>query len=50
MLEMAKNTLKGHKNVRYIQADLDDYEFDMKYDAVISSLTVHHLKMERIYE
>ena len=46
MLEIAKGKLKGHRNTRFIQADIYGYEFDMKYDAIISSLTLHHLNSD----
>lgn len=33
----------AHKNFRYIEADYLTYDFDEKYDLVVSSLSIHHL-------
>jgi len=43
MLEMAKIKLSGYSNVRYIRADLTQFDFDDRYDLVVSSLALHHL-------
>lgn len=43
MLDVAKERFKANPNVTYIIDDYTKYEFDKKYDAVISSLSIHHL-------
>lgn len=43
MLEMAKAKLSGYPDVRYIRADLTHFDFDDRYDFVVSSLALHHL-------
>ncbi|MDR0198469.1 MAG: class I SAM-dependent methyltransferase [Methanomassiliicoccaceae archaeon] len=40
MLDIAKE--KVGREMRYVQADLDHYEFDERYDLVVSSLALHH--------
>jgi tRNA (cmo5U34)-methyltransferase len=44
MLEMAKKKLSGFSGITYEQADLVNYRFKEKYDAVVSSLAMHHLE------
>jgi len=46
MLEMAKLKLSTGPSIRYQLADFRSYEFDEKYDAVVSSLALHHLEDE----
>ncbi len=43
MLETAKTKMKGFDNVEFEQADLSRYDFKEKYDAIVSSLALHHL-------
>ncbi len=43
MLEMAKKKLGGFPGIKYQQADLIDYKFRGKYNAVVSSLAFHHM-------
>lgn len=43
MLDCAKNRMEGRANVRYVLADLYDFEFDGPYDLVVSSLALHHV-------
>lgn len=42
MIKMAKIKMQGHDDIAYVVADFCDFEFD-KYDAVVSSLALHHL-------
>jgi len=42
MLELAKERLKGH-GVKFVLADIYDFELDGPYDMVISSLALHHI-------
>ena len=43
MLKAAKTRFEGHSNVKYIAADYTAYRPEERYDAVISSLSIHHL-------
>ena len=43
MLKMAERKLVDAKEVRFINCDFYKFEFDKKYDAVVSSLALHHL-------
>lgn len=43
MIEMSKLKLSDYSDVRYQIGDFSDYEFDDTYDAVVSSLALHHL-------
>ena len=46
MLDTAREKLKAYPDVEYIQADASSYRFDRKYDAIVSSLTLHHLETD----
>jgi tRNA (cmo5U34)-methyltransferase len=58
MIAIARSKLARHPHVNYVTADINDFEFDNKYDAIISSLSLHHLASDdskrdvyhRIYE
>jgi tRNA (cmo5U34)-methyltransferase len=43
MIEMSKIKLSNYRDVRYQVGNFTDYEFDNTYDAVVSSLALHHL-------
>jgi tRNA (cmo5U34)-methyltransferase len=43
MLNLAKERMKDHRNVRYVLSDLYDFEFDGPYDLIVSSLALHHV-------
>jgi tRNA (cmo5U34)-methyltransferase len=43
MLAMARGKLGSNPDVRYQLANFETYEFDAQYDAVVSSLALHHL-------
>ncbi len=43
MLEVAKERFEGNKNFKFIAADYTKYNFDEKYDIIISALSIHHL-------
>ena len=44
MIETAKIKLAQYKNVEYIVEDFYNYNFEKKYDVVVTSLALHHLK------
>jgi tRNA (cmo5U34)-methyltransferase len=46
MLAVAKKKLARFTGVEYIEADAMAYKFDRKYDAIVSSLTLHHLESD----
>ncbi|REK74933.1 class I SAM-dependent methyltransferase [Paenibacillus paeoniae] len=46
MLEKAKARFADNDNLTYIAADYLTYEFGRTYDAVVSSLSIHHLTHE----
>lgn len=46
MLEIAKNRFRGNSKVKYIEADYSKYDFEEKYDMVVSALSIHHLEDE----
>jgi len=43
MLEVSKLRFKDFSNIKYIAHDYSTYNFDEKYDIIISSLSIHHL-------
>ena len=43
MIAMARGKLAHHSHVRYIVGDFKTFEFDGPYEAVVSSLALHHL-------
>jgi tRNA (cmo5U34)-methyltransferase len=46
MLAIAEEKLKSFPGVEYVVADVSSYKFDRKYDAIVSSLTLHHLETD----
>jgi tRNA (cmo5U34)-methyltransferase len=44
MLAVAGKKLASFRGVEYVVADALAYKFDRKYDAIVSSLTLHHLE------
>lgn len=43
MIEIAKNKLSDYETVEYIVGDFTQMQIETKYDAVISSLALHHI-------
>ncbi len=43
MLQIAAERLRDTKNASFINSSFYDFSFDKKYDAVVSSLALHHL-------
>ena len=54
MLKMAKNKLQKYTDITYVLSDFNNLKFNKKYDLVVSSLALHHLKTDedkkRIYK
>jgi tRNA (cmo5U34)-methyltransferase len=58
MIAMARSKLADYRDVSYVISDINTLEFDGTYDAVVSSLALHHLVTDndkrrfyrRIYE
>lgn len=46
MIKMAKTKLSNYHDVEFLRADFRDLDFHEEYDAVISSLALHHLQPE----
>ena len=46
MIKMAKSKLSIYSDVEFIRADFRDLDFKGEYDAVISSLALHHLSSD----
>jgi len=43
MLEIAKKRFHHHVDIKYIVSDYSKFEYQERYDLVISSLSIHHL-------
>ncbi len=46
MLDIARNKIKSEKDTNFIRDDIVSFEYDKKYDAIVSSLALHHLEGE----
>ena len=46
MLKVAGEKLGKYKGVKFIEADVTKHVFKEKYDAIVSSLTLHHLETD----
>lgn len=46
MIEMAKNKLKDYSDIKYYTGDFAEFEFQEKYDVIVSSLALHHIKSD----
>jgi len=46
MLAVAREKLAKFRGVEYIESDAASHVFDRKYDAIVSSLTLHHLESD----
>lgn len=47
MIAQAKIRMSKYRNVNFILEDIRKFEFDKKYDAVVSSLALHHLETKK---
>ncbi|KZX16398.1 class I SAM-dependent methyltransferase [Methanobrevibacter curvatus] len=43
MIEIAKEKLKNYKGIEFFVGDFLNFEFEEGYDAVLSSLAIHHI-------
>jgi tRNA (cmo5U34)-methyltransferase len=43
MLEIAKKRFHNHSDIKYIVSDYTKFEYQERFDLVISSLSIHHL-------
>ena len=46
MIEMAKIKLEEYNDIKYYTGDFSDFDFEKKYDVVVSSLALHHIKTD----
>jgi tRNA (cmo5U34)-methyltransferase len=46
MIEMAKIKLEGYNDIKYYTGDFSEFDFETKYDVVVSSLALHHIKTD----
>ncbi|MFA5089748.1 MAG: methyltransferase domain-containing protein [Candidatus Omnitrophota bacterium] len=44
MVQVAKNKLKGYGGINYVICDCRNFDFSPGYDAILSSLTLHHIR------
>jgi tRNA (cmo5U34)-methyltransferase len=44
MLKLAKVKLSKYPNITYWQGDIRDFDYKGKYDAIVSSLVLHHVE------
>ncbi len=47
MIHMAKAKLEDYPDISYLLCDFSEFEFDKKYDVVLSSLSLHHLGKDK---
>lgn len=43
MLNVARERFKDNPNISYVKGDYLTYEFNQKYDIIMSSLSIHHI-------
>lgn len=44
MIKQSRKKLQGLQDINFIRNDINSYYFNDKYDAIVSSLTLHHLR------
>lgn len=47
MLKIAQDKLAHYKDIDYVLCDCRDFDFSSGYDAILSSLTLHHVREQR---
>jgi tRNA (cmo5U34)-methyltransferase len=53
MLEVARQRFKNNLNAKFIVANYSEYNFDVKFDIILSALSIHHLddrEKENLYK
>jgi tRNA (cmo5U34)-methyltransferase len=46
MMDVSKERFSHYTDIQYVVSDYTEYEFEQKYDLIISSLSIHHLSDE----
>ncbi len=46
MIQMAQIKLQNYTDIEYYTGDFSEFEFEQKYDVIVSSLALHHIKTD----